>query len=75
VNRHLSRDRSLAQTRVIPLHENDGRFEGAWGPRIEVQWSDIKAPRIGKSERIKNKRASGRPQDLQDLLDLQALGE
>jgi len=42
-------------------------FGEAWPKRITGQIGEVSAPIIGRSDLIKNKRASGRPKDLADL--------
>ena len=45
-------------------------FEEAWHSRLEIEIDELMIPFIGKDALIKNKRATGRPQD---LLDAEAL--
>ncbi|HVT04506.1 MAG TPA: hypothetical protein VHL58_14155 [Thermoanaerobaculia bacterium] len=45
-------------------------FEEAWNSRLEIEIDELMIPFIGKDALIKNKRATGRPQD---LLDAEAL--
>jgi hypothetical protein len=47
-------------------------FSEAWGSRIALRVGGVEVPFIGRQELIRNKRATGR---LQDLADLEALGE
>ncbi len=42
-------------------------FAEAWSGRAEATYGDQAVPVIGRNELIRNKRASGRPQDLLDL--------
>lgn len=42
-------------------------FEFAWQQRVEVQFDDLIVPFISRSDLIKAKLASGRPQDLIDV--------
>jgi hypothetical protein len=42
-------------------------FSEAWPDRAETRYGDQVVPVIGRPQLIKNKRASGRPQDLLDL--------
>lgn len=42
-------------------------FEEVWSSRVEGMFGDQIVPFIGKAALIKNKSASGRPQDLADL--------
>lgn len=46
-------------------------FELAWKNRVEVKLNDIIIPFISKSDLIKAKKASGRPQDLIDAANLE----
>ncbi len=41
-------------------------FEEAWPQRVQTAYGDIQVPVIGKEALIKNKRATGRPQDVVD---------
>ena len=61
--------------RIDLLNQIDGvGFDEAWQNRIELslqrQQSEVRLSYIGKEELRKNKLASGRPKDLQDLLFL-----
>jgi len=47
-------------------------FSEAWGSRVTVPIGDLTVPVLGREALIANKRAVGR---LQDLADLEALGE
>ena len=42
------------------------KFEDAWQRRVEVDFDGLPVSFISKSDLIKTKRASGRPQDLRD---------
>ena len=42
-------------------------FAEAWAGRAQTTYSDQAVPVIGRTELVRNKRASGRPQDLLDL--------
>jgi len=46
--------------------------EEIWASRINGNFGDVPVPFIGREAFLKNKRASGRPQD---LADIEALGE
>lgn len=46
-------------------------FDEAWPNRIVAQMGTLQAPVIGRSELIRNKRASGRPRDLLDVSRLE----
>jgi hypothetical protein len=62
-------------TRVDLLKSIDGvRFETAWKNRIRVQAGPVRANFISRQDLIRNKRASGRPQDLLDLEGLKRKG-
>jgi hypothetical protein len=57
-----------APTRVDLLKSIDGvRFETAWRNRVRVDLGSVTANVIARRDLIRNKRASGRPQDLLDL--------
>ncbi len=47
------------------------KFESAWKNRVEVRLNGIMIPFISKSDLIKAKKASGRPQDLIDAANLE----
>ncbi len=47
-------------------------FETAWARHIEVILDGVKVPFIGREDLIINKRATGRPQDIADVLRLTA---
>ena len=47
-------------------------FETAWARHIEVILDGVKVPFIGREDLIVNKRATGRPQDIADVLRLTA---
>lgn len=49
-------------------------FEEAWPNRAEGAIADVSVAFIGRSERVKNKRATGRTKDLADLEALDAEG-
>lgn len=42
-------------------------FAEAWGSRVKGEIGDVTIPFIGRSELIRNKEATGRPQDLSDV--------
>lgn len=46
------------------------RFEAAWKRRVKTSFGGVPIHILGRSDLIRNKRASGRPQD---LLDVQSL--
>jgi len=59
--------------RIDLLTAIDGvTFEQAWAGRVEAELDGIRVAYLGKAELIANKRASGRPQDLADLANLEA---
>lgn len=45
-------------------------FESAWERRVDVVLGGVVVPFIGREDLIANKRASGRPQDVADVLRL-----
>lgn len=49
-------------------------FEEAWGGREQGPFGSKVVFYLGRSELLRNKRASGRPQDLVDVEDLEAAG-
>ncbi|HTB62869.1 MAG TPA: hypothetical protein VK737_04700 [Opitutales bacterium] len=60
--------------RVDILMSVDGvDFEAAWPRREEMKIAGMKIPFISQQDLIKNKRATGRPQDKIDLENLEAL--
>ncbi|MBD3236604.1 MAG: hypothetical protein GF330_07860 [Candidatus Eisenbacteria bacterium] len=46
-------------------------FEEAWAHRVEVEIEGLKVSILGRNELLKNKRASGRPQDIADVSRLE----
>lgn len=55
-------------TRIDLIKSIDGvRFETAWHNRVRVEIGNSKVNFISRKDLIRNKRASGRPQDLLDL--------
>ena len=62
----------IAPNRVDLVTAIDGvSFDEAWAGRVAARFGDQDVFYLGKAELIKNKKASGRPQD---LLDLEWLG-
>jgi hypothetical protein len=62
----------VAPNRIDVLTSIDGvTFAEGWSDRQETQYSDQKVPVIGLRHLIKNKRATGRPQDLLDADELE----
>jgi hypothetical protein len=47
-------------------------FEQAWAGRVEARLDGVPVAFLGKADLIANQRASGRPQDLADLAQLEA---
>lgn len=63
----------LPPRRIDLLTQLSGlEFDEAWRNRMSVPIEQVDIPFLGRSELIRNKRASGRPKD---LADLDALGE
>jgi hypothetical protein len=50
-----------------------GDFERAWGSRVLIRCVGVETSVVGREELIRLKRASGRPQDLLDAAQLEAL--
>lgn len=62
----------VAPSRIDLLTSLTGiTFDGAWGSRVEVEFEDLRTNFIGREALIKNKKSTGRPQD---LADVEALG-
>lgn len=58
--------------RIDILTAIDGvEFDDAWPHRTSAEWGTIRVAVIGRFELIRNKRASGRRQDLADLARLE----
>ncbi len=49
-------------------------FETAWEARVEVTIDGIHIPVLGRADLIRNKRASGRPEDVADVARLERDG-
>lgn len=47
------------------------RFEDAWKARVEAEMNGMRLKFLGKADLIQNKRATGRPKDQIDLLELE----
>jgi hypothetical protein len=59
--------------RIDILTEIDGvSFDDAWEHRLDIEIDGLLIPFIGREDLIANKRASGRPQDIADVLRLAA---
>jgi hypothetical protein len=74
----LTADAFTARERVIQLGRAPNRldlltgipgvdFEQAWSARVDADFDGLKLFVIGRDALIRNKRATGRPQDLADL--------
>jgi predicted nucleotidyltransferase len=48
-------------------------FDRAWQSRVEVDWSGRRVAFLGLDDLIANKQAAGRPQDLLDVAQLEAV--
>jgi hypothetical protein len=79
----LSADAFLAPDRVIQLGRAPNRidlltgipgvgFEEAWAARVEADLDGLKVFMIGRDALLRNKRATGRPQDLADVDHLES---
>ncbi|MFH1278828.1 MAG: hypothetical protein ABIK65_10670 [Candidatus Eisenbacteria bacterium] len=59
--------------RIDILTSIDGvPFDEAWPRRLDLEIEGLRFPVLGREEMIRNKRASGRPQDLADVERLEA---
>jgi hypothetical protein len=73
----LSRGNLVFQIGVVPrridvLTAIDGvDFEAAWQGRIEANIEGLTIPILGRDDLIRNKKASGRPQDIADVSRLE----
>ncbi len=62
----------VAPNRIDVLTGIDGvSFQEAWRDRQETSYSDQRVPVIGREHLIRNKRSTGRPQDLLDAEELE----
>ena len=62
----------IAPCRVDLLTSIDGvEFDEAWPDRTEVEVEGLKIPIIGRAHLLQNKKASGRPRDLADIVWLE----
>jgi hypothetical protein len=50
-------------------------FETAWKNRIKGKYGSVTASYLSKSDLVRNKKASGRPQDIADVEELKSLGK
>lgn len=64
----------IVPRRIDILTDLDGisDFDEAWRTRVEARIEDVCIPVLGRDVLIKNKRATGRPQDLADVAWLEA---
>lgn len=49
-------------------------FDTAWEARVEVTIDGVRIPVLGRADLIRNKRASGRPEDVADVARLERCG-
>ena len=49
-------------------------FAEAWAGRMTIRLGELEVPVLGREELLRNKRASGRPRDLADVAELEAIG-
>ena len=62
----------VAPNRIDLLTMIDGvEFEDAWSGRTETRIGSLRVPVIGRDALVRNKRASGRPQDVADAARLE----
>ena len=58
----------VAPLRIEILVTIDGvEFEECFGQRVVADWDDLEVPVISRQQLVRNKRASGRPNDLADI--------
>lgn len=58
----------IAPNRIDLVTSIDGvSFDEVWSGRVTARYGNVSVPYIGRAELIRNKRASGRAQDLADL--------
>lgn len=58
----------VSPRRIDLMTSIDGvEFEEAWGDRMDVELNDVVVPVISRAHLIRNKRATGRTQDLADI--------
>lgn len=80
----LTVDDFTADDRVIQLGRAPNRvdllthlwgvdFDEAWSRRVEASLDSIPVAMLGRADLMRNKRATGRPQDLADVAALEAL--
>ncbi len=50
-------------------------FEEAWAGRVAAELGGVSVSMIGRDSLLRNKRASARPKDLLDVLEIERLGE
>ncbi len=63
----------VAPVRVDVLMSVDGLdFDEAWGRRVRLDFGGVEGWLIAREDLVRNKRATGRPQDRMDLLALGA---
>ena len=64
----------VAPNRIDVLTSIDGvTFGEAWPDRQQTRYSDQQVPVISRKHLIQNKRATGRPQDVLDVADLEQI--
>ena len=62
----------VTPNRIDLLTSIDGvDFDEAWAARTEMELDGVRVPVISRRDLIRNKRASGRPQDLADVARLE----
>ena len=64
----------VAPRRVDLMTSIDGvGFDEAWQARVEARYEDVQVPVLSREHLIRNKKATGRPQDLADCARLEEL--
>ncbi|MBK5096371.1 MAG: hypothetical protein JJE01_01225 [Gemmatimonadetes bacterium] len=65
----------VAPQRIDLLTSIDGlEFAAAWPDRVETEVAGMRVPVISRAHLVRNKRASGRPQDIADVAWLEENG-
>lgn len=66
----------VAPRRIDIMTSVDGvEFDDAWKHRLEIEVAGLRIPVICRDHLLKNKKATGRPQDLADLARLESQDE
>jgi hypothetical protein len=64
----------MPPNRVDILTALDGlQFASCWDRRCKARFADVEVAYVGREDLITNKRTVGRPQDLEDVRDLERM--